>query len=495
MATALATASRRAWQQCGFKLFKTPAFLVLAATAIAFALASCFVVRIWTRNFVEALLFFLRSADLRDGVSPLMPLLFLGIAATCVIVAELWRVTLLDECRIRKPFLNFNREAFTGLEELEKALIKALDCTVCRLPGSMPAAAILLLIFLFALGGITPERWLDGLSFKYFFGFVALFVYVELSFSLLRFAFIWATLKSLLRFLYWHPTGSVYEKLRVASVPASLVEKQSIKILEPRPTFKALEFCLSRAKELLRLAEANQTQPLTPLLTNLARQKNLLACAVLLAEKCLSHSVKEQVKAFGDRVGSTSGPPWGEAILSRLRSQQVMAAISEIVTSVFGDEWSLKLSIGDKSTPTVDDELLANGELFIAARVTDLLRNVTPHLLNLGLLGTVGLVSIVLAVSVYPFPMHERIEWLSWLVLLSAAGVNLAVLSSMNRDRVISMLLGTTPGKLNFTANYMMQVLVFAVIPILSLLGVQFPGPIQSALSWFSRSNGSSPLQ
>ena len=71
-------------------------------------------------------------------------------------------------------------------------------------------------------------------------------------------------------------------------------------------------------------------------------------------------------------------------------------------------------------------------------------------------------------------------------VVAEAVGAKVTVLISMNRDRVLSMLAGTIPGKLNCNANFVLQLLTFAVIPILSLLGVQFPGPLQAFPSWLS---------
>jgi hypothetical protein len=167
-----------------------------------------------------------------------------------------------------------------------------------------------------------------------------------------------------------------------------------------------------------------------------------------------------------------------------------MAVVSRLVTSIFDEEWGMKLPTTDESDNEADNTLIANAELFVACRVVDLLRRVAPHLLNLATLSTVGLVSITLAVGMYPFPLTDRFAWFSWLTLLGAVAVNVTVLISMNRDRVLSMLAGTTPGKLNWNANFVLQLLIFAVIPILSLLGVRFPGPLQAFSSWLSGTGG-----
>ena len=94
--------------------------------------------------------------------------------------------------------------------------------------------------------------------------------------------------------------------------------------------------------------------------------------------------------------------------------------------------------------------------------------------------------------TVYPFPLRDRLMLFSWVVVIAAVAMNIAVLVSMNRDRILSMLSGTTPGKLNWDGHFLMQLLIFGVIPVLSLLGIQFPKPIQSVLAWISGAGSTS---
>jgi hypothetical protein len=63
----------------------------------------------------------------------------------------------------------------------------------------------------------------------------------------------------------------------------------------------------------------------------------------------------------------------------------------------------------------------------------------------------------------------------------------LVVFVQMNRDRIISLLHGTVPGKLSFDAALINQVVLFAVVPALSLLGAQFPETFRQFFSWASK--------
>src|SRR5207253_1793235 len=103
--------------------------------------------------------------------------------------------------------------------------------------------------------------------------------------------------------------------------------------------------------------------------------------------------------------------------------------------------------------PALNDdekEVLVLGNLFVAARVVDFLRQVLPQLLNLAGFSMVGALTMTFAVSGYPFPGHDTLLWFSWLVLFSVIAMVLVVFIQMNRDRVLSMLAGTTPGQLNW---------------------------------------------
>jgi hypothetical protein len=57
----------------------------------------------------------LRSVNLGNGVSPLMPILLVGGAGLLMVVSSLRRINLLEECAIPLPFLNFSSESFEGV--------------------------------------------------------------------------------------------------------------------------------------------------------------------------------------------------------------------------------------------------------------------------------------------------------------------------------------------------------------------------------------------
>jgi hypothetical protein len=168
-----------------------------------------------------------------------------------------------------------------------------------------------------------------------------------------------------------------------------------------------------------------------------------------------------------------------------------MGQLGEGIVQTFEPAWRL----GHRSVPLApprnqkesdsqDQALMRQVELFIAARVVDFLRQVFPHMLNLIGLGMISLVALMLAASAYPFPARDTILWISWLALLTGVGVSLYVLIGINRDRIISMISGTQPGRITWDSAFVTHLLVFVLIPVLTLVGAQYPHALSSIFSW-----------
>src|SRR5258708_25205719 len=64
-------------------------WITAAASVIGTGFAVRFAISIWTRSATASLFYFLRVANLYNGVPPLHPLLFLGIAPLFLIILEL----------------------------------------------------------------------------------------------------------------------------------------------------------------------------------------------------------------------------------------------------------------------------------------------------------------------------------------------------------------------------------------------------------------------
>jgi hypothetical protein len=118
---------------------KAGVFLILAiATAAAASVAMLIDVqpKAWQTATAVRTFLFLRSVNLGNDVSPLVPILLVAGAGLLLVICSLLRLSLLEECPLPKPFLNFCDESFEGVSALESRIRHQLECNPLTLPGS-----------------------------------------------------------------------------------------------------------------------------------------------------------------------------------------------------------------------------------------------------------------------------------------------------------------------------------------------------------------------
>ncbi|MGO9056645.1 MAG: hypothetical protein ACLQU2_04570 [Candidatus Binataceae bacterium] len=443
---------------------------------------------IWHRPAHFIMFDFLRAIHPSNGVSPLKPLIFLGVAAVALTVCQLRRLALLEDLRIEPPFLGFEQgsASFRGTQALEKQVVGYLAGPWIDLPGSywfLGLSVPLCWYYLLEVGlPWGPSLWIDGRWFEWFYIFISVFLYFNLSLLLLRFFWIWIALHQLLRRLYFHPTRGAYETLRTKSLPIPPTELH-IRLREPASSLSPVEYCLERARDLLKIAgdakagSAKTAAKPSPLAARIFALSPVLGCFIRLAEADLSE------------LGNY-GEDWAGTVKMRAVLQRDMSYRSTTIARVFDRAWRLEsqkqpaMLINTEGDKTTDRRLLDEAELFVASRVVDFLRKVYPQMLNLVWFVIGGMLAMMLAASSYPFPALDTVLWLAWAVLLSAIGVSIGVFVSINMSRIVSMLRGTEPGRFNWDWAFTTHLLVLGVLPIMAMIGAQYPHTLNNVISW-----------
>jgi len=479
-----------------FRKASWTATLRLAPSIIAMFMALWFVRSIWRQDPLQALLYFVRAANLWNGVSPLLPLLYIGIAALWLSASELWRLGLAEEYVLTNSFLGFGEDgSFAGIGAYGSTTAFLLKCSITELPfWWLWGLLVLVIYFLLDLPGYKLVA-LDGQPFNLFFILIAIYVYISLLLLFGRFIAVWFELRSLLRRLSMHPTRRAYEELRTSIVPPSMADRQRVSLVEPPNSVTPIEFCLERVREILRQVEPSTNDRETTIARRVNVNRSTLSALVEINEQLLDRVLRYE--ADGD---------WQTAIKWKSRLQIHMSELSGQITKIFEPWWRLdhKALLTARPAPgqpaanrpaadqaSLDESLVKHAELFVASRVVDFLRQVFPQMMNLVVYASVGLLALVLAASSYPFPQRDTISWFSWIILLSVIGVTIAIFIQINRDRVVSMLSDTTPGELNWNSSFIWQLVVFGLIPIFTLLGAQFPHGLQGIFSSFGGLFGS----
>jgi hypothetical protein len=476
--------------------------LPLWAAAVLFFFGAGFIISRYIEPIPMRLFEFTRASHLWNGVSSLRPLLFVGLGGLCMAICGLRELNLLQECRIERPFLGFDRGAlsFLAIGKCEKEVVQRVECQFFELPLARAIETLILAAWFYFIllrqHNLSP---VDGSWFNWLFNASFITVYVLFSGSLLRFVSIWWSLRSFLRTLYWHLSRTAYEELRQKTVPAR-PEAQHITIFEPRPSLTAIEAALTFARDLFQsatLARATEARCRAPLTTKTGPllDKNGVSLKALPSPYTLSDRLADVQCYLGDRIceaeirltqalRAEAYEDPAEAIRTRRAAQAAIARLSVVISEMFEPVWRTILLPSMAALSKEDEKLLESGKLFIAVRVVDLLRQVFPQLLNLAGFSMAAALAMTLAVSGYPFPDHDTMLWFSWVILLSVIATILVVFIQMNRDRVLSMLTGGTPGRLDWNGSFVFQILAFGVLPVLTLLGAQFPQAFNGMLSW-----------
>jgi hypothetical protein len=414
-------------------------------------------------NKPEKVFFFLRATELTNGVSVLLPALFVGLAAFLSFLAALQRWNLAERMPcLRSPgqqpgdaaqFLRFDCE---GLKALEDRVKEMIVCPIFRLPGVTPLTMLILVSYwYFFVQPFIPS--VDGRRFDWFLELAFCIVPLLLVWALIRLFWLWVEVKRLLQRLSWRPLISQYaarySKERFASLPP-------VDLVKPAQPYAALSLSVQQARSFCNALKLGPGQA-----------KEL---------KRIGQLVEEAESKWSDALGDDAIGDWQNALRKRRCSQTKLAELTERVSGLLKDSWRAEGAAGP------DAKWRDEGKFFLITHIVAFLQHIFAHLHNLVWLVTMGLLLMLFAANFYPFQPREPLLLFSWVAILTSVVVTLYILFSASRDKTLSLLARTAPGKVNITANLVFRVLFHGVIPVVALLGLQFPEAVRQIVSWLN---------
>lgn len=446
-----------AWKKLWTAGPRVGALLAACVALLGLGIAYAVALQLWTNGGprwaytpASSIFLFLRSANLFSGVSALLPIMYVGAAGAVLMVGEARRMNLIR--RLGVGFLDFPPAAtsFAGVPDLERVVTFRLGDGLLGLLGGV-ILIVTSTAFVFAATLSEAGRSVDGRWFGALILVASMFIYSLIAMALLRLVLAWQALRRVTLRLYEHPTRSAYGKFLKTVPKGRLVD-----LAETSQSSTAIEYCLQQARSILAAAGSPKAPP------NLTQLSTGLRLSIEDAETCLRllHNAEVQGRAV-------------EAARARRKADDAISEILRMLSEVF--ESRSRLRVGARP---IDNPLEDRWELLLAGRVVGMLRATLPELTNLAFSAAVAILLMLLALSSYPFAQRESLVWFSWLFVLPGVGAMLYVFASINRDRIVSVLSGTTPGRLDLTRDFMTRALLFGLIPVLGLLGVQFPGAL-----------------
>jgi hypothetical protein len=429
-----------------------------------------------------------RALNLSSGVSPLIPIFLIALAACAWAISAVRRVrlteslpwTITSQCDGREDepcsqdgysLFNSKKPSFSGFAAIEEAVQKLLRAPSLHLPDSLRWVSIVAastvgaaVIYLFYCRLVEA---FESPIFYLFFGLCFLVVYLSIVFNTLRLLFLWLSLSRLLRNIERHPLRRAFPRFykNYPNLPR-------INLASAPPSVTALSFSVEQAQELRRSARGLLSSgfPLASVIDRVAPEIGVAALA-------------QQTALAAETVNDCC-----QSLIAQLSAQRALARASCHIEDALSCIWNANTPVSDPDDNDEKDrrKLADQAEEFLVGRTVLFLSHIFPQMTNLAGLSLASLLLLLMAVSSYPFQPHQLIVLFSWVIIFAFVAVALFMSVQMNRDTLLSNLNGTKPGELNWDREFVSRILLYVVIPILGFLGVQFPDTIAQLFSFLS---------
>ena len=373
-----------------------------------------------------AVSFAARAVDLGSGVSPTLPVLFLGAAFTLWSLAEL--------ARLRSPAVALTDEAVRplmeqtmsgGLRQLTPDWALLNRSTVAVPPALAVIAPVMVVgVCLFLFDPIfRPLVTIDGPWFGRFVSAGILIVQWMITLSLLQFVYLWYVLKHLLQRIAAHSPVHAYETVPRALFPAGLFPNL--------PSLMEIEVIVQHWQTTCE--ETGQAREAAALRESLASE---------MASAPWPHwSTSRTWRSLVHTAAQLSGQPGTKVPAERTALREMCTAI--VIRDAIARLWhNLVFVIG--------------GVLFVFCSHT-----------------------------MFPFQIQQQLSEVGWIYVAVTFGAILVVLTQMKRNDILRRLTSPDPTeRAGWDSSFVWRVAVFALLPLLTLFTAQFPDIGQVLVRW-----------
>ncbi|MCC6929285.1 MAG: hypothetical protein IT359_09875 [Gemmatimonadaceae bacterium] len=191
----------------------------------------------------------------------------------------------------------------------------------------------------------------------------------------------------------------------------------------------------------------------------------------------------ERVRQDASDAASVSPP----GVLEVSQREQRGSASVALSLRVARDLWTIRRGDapgGASSLPPPTARTLASMEEYLACEI---IAFVDTYLRNLRGLCFFLFASLLILVSVgmlYPYVPHSVINMYAIALLLGTVVSVFFVMVRMNRNEMLSRVSRTTPGKLTWDTAFVLNVITFGAVPLLTLAVSEYPGARTLIFSW-----------
>jgi hypothetical protein len=472
-------AERSVWRREGIVMTMIVLVGVTYATAVAKLIAD-----LEGLDVGAATVFVHRAMQLDSGVSPIFPIVLSSAALAILCTWQLSRLRLLDEVTaFEEAFqLSSTRISQIDADDITSRIAKGLHSARMHLSRVVPGIpsglgrlfAILLFVLLAsalwmhfepsfeAITGIPRiGRWT---AFDVVFRLSILLIFIAAAWGVTRLVMVWRALRVTLNALDASPLITAFERL-------------------PRRIARLTRLTLfaDPSRETVLAVTATQWLHLRSLFTANAHAFEEVGVAAadevrtLMAEDAPLHGRDHR------RAGCTFAPQLNQMLrvierfwIAEPATAQVDAVLADLKRLAQTDGASTSGRIR-RSAPDAVRLWVRSAEEFVAVQAVDYIAWILRHLRRLVLLLLFLLLVTMGLLSSYSFLPQSVVRSL-FLVLFIAVVVSLLLLlSQMNRNEVLSRVMRTDPGRVNWNTGFLLNIGTVVAIPILSLVSAFSP--------------------
>ena len=444
---------------------------VMVAAALAFLGAWWFSAGLFVADHVAALQavpLFERAAHPGNGVSPLTPIVLLITPFYVWAIVQIRRLSLPSLTRDGGTLRLLKQVAAGGADDAIGRLARFMDSPTGGLSARhyvIVGIACLIAATLMLNRVVTVEPW----PFSRFIELVSLLLQFLLVLSIVQSIYLWNVLRALLRHLDAHGMADAYRRL-----PPELLENR----LSPRPPSltdleRAVGFRRALRVELDRVGatpSAGQTAPGNPL--------DLAPDAYLDLASALDDPAPLDDDRRHHRAWTDSGT-W-----------KTLSASACLLASVLEGYWRDHVRenfLRGGSAGDIKDNVqqwCLRAEEFVALQVVFVIREVMASLVNTLFFVILAILLMVAAQGSFPIQPRQTFLGIAWALVIVAVAVSLRTFWQMGRDPVLRRLSNVDPRGWSWDRALITKVVVYAVIPLLTLFAAQFPSLGGTLMSW-----------
>jgi hypothetical protein len=381
-----------------------------------------------------------RSLELASGVSPLLPLVMLILGLFFGVLTFFRTVMTVRALRARLPEL----KGIGGVE----AIKGIIDRSLSRGISIRHLAVVLLVAVLIAFDPWDLFLSIEPVAYEALSRLLVACLAALVLLNWLRVRELWNLLKHLLERLELHPIREAFDKF-------------------PQQTFLTL-FSLPFAPPHF-----------------LDKQFLFETRAIEAGERVvdLSNGLYPDAKVNLDSARFRT-----EGFLSKITDIPPEDAIREVHEPLLylADRLDEVTQRQNPDPPHRGEPLVSAAKEFVALFFVQYIHIILKELRNLLLFVVVGFVLLQITVNVYPWQGQIALNWLLGAASLILGGGILVVLAQMERDRILSRLAHTEPGKLGI--QFWIKALTYGAGPILTQLSNQFPDIARVVQNWWQLS-------